>query len=192
MFSYEKVGEEQKYNKYSTRYYLVTLSTHHKLLLTSILPLHLSTNRSILISNNSESLKGRCVITTPLLNSSKGLRLSAVRLPFDNFTKEPHRSWKRILSGLRFSSGKLTLELYYLFFYSHNLFLVFIVMYLTFISIRMSRLLLLLRLSSLKSPPNVTFKTSFSMAKTELPLRQSSLLCSRNVGLVMLTCTHFP
>lgn len=81
---------------------------------------------------------------------------------------------------------------YYFFLYSHNLFLAFIVMYLTFISIRMSRLLLLLRLSSLKSPPNVTFKTSFSMAKTELPLRQSSLLCSRNVGLVMLTCTHFP
>ena len=44
---------------------------------TSIDPLHLSTSRSILISNSSLSFNGRCVITTPLLNSSKGRLRSA-------------------------------------------------------------------------------------------------------------------
>lgn len=56
----------------------------------------------------------------------------------------------------------------------------------------MSKLLLLLILNSDKSPPKVTFNISLSIASTELPLRQSSLLCSLITGHVIVTCTHFP
>lgn len=77
---------------------------------TSILPLHLSTKRSIRISKSSESLRALCVITTALLNSSNGLPLSAVLFPFDNLTSDPHLSWKRNLSCLGVSSGILKLK----------------------------------------------------------------------------------
>ncbi|KAJ3653271.1 hypothetical protein Zmor_012531 [Zophobas morio] len=76
----------------------------------SMLPLHLSTRRSMRISNNSESRRGRWVITTPLLNSSRGRRRSAVRFPLESLTREPQRSWKRSLSGRGHSSGRLKLE----------------------------------------------------------------------------------
>lgn len=49
---------------------------------TSILPDHLSTSLSIRISNNSLSLNGLCVMTTPLLNSSSGRRRSVGRSNF--------------------------------------------------------------------------------------------------------------
>lgn len=75
--------------------------------LTSMLPLHLSTNLSILISKSSESSKGLCVITTPLLNSSRGRRRSAVLWPLDNFTSDPQRSWNRSLSCLTIGSAAL-------------------------------------------------------------------------------------
>lgn len=149
------------------------------------------------------------------MNSSSGLRLSALRLLPDNLTREPHLSWNRNLSCLGVSSGRVKLEqkpfqsilkssvktkqtctrrdLVKIYFFNKGFFnSQLLLSYLTFISIRISKLLLLLILSSLKSPPRVTFRISFSIANTEDPLRQSSLLCSRYAGLVMLTCTHFP
>uniref|UniRef100_A0A336MSK1 CSON003452 protein n=1 Tax=Culicoides sonorensis TaxID=179676 RepID=A0A336MSK1_CULSO len=57
---------------------------------TSMDPLHLSTSRSIRISKSSLSCNARCVMTTPLLNSSKGLRRSAVRKLLLNLTNDPH------------------------------------------------------------------------------------------------------
>ena len=49
-------------------------------------------------SNISSFFSGRFVITTPLLNSSSGRRLSAVRRLLLSFTRLPHLSWKVSLS----------------------------------------------------------------------------------------------
>ncbi len=47
----------------------------------------------VITSNISSSRKDRCVITTPLLNSSSGFRRSAVRRLLLSFMRLPQRSW---------------------------------------------------------------------------------------------------